>query len=233
MTSSSDSPDRVLRLVLADDHVLFREGLRSLIESWDQVEVVGEAGTGAEAVALARELRPDMVIMDIGMPVMNGLEATKRITAELPEVKVLILTIHATDEHFFEALAVGASGYVLKEAASADLRAALEAVQRGGLFLYPSVARRLVEDYLRKVSTGEERTSYDTLTQREKAVLQLIGEGLSSQEIAERLVLSVNTVQTHRMHIMEKLNLHSRAELMRYAVRMGLLPGRSGQSGAL
>ncbi len=218
-----------LRLVLADDHVLFREGLRSLLEPWEQVEVVGEAGTGEEAVALARERRADVVVMDIGMPGMNGLEATRLISRELPGVKVLILTIHATGEHFFEALVAGASGYILKEAASADLKIALEAVRRGGLFLYPTVARRLVEDYLRRVNTGEERATYETLTQREKEVLMLVGEGCSSQEIAERLVLSVNTVQTHRMHIMEKLNLHSRAELMRYAVKLGLLPRSQAQ----
>ncbi|MBF8268143.1 MAG: response regulator transcription factor [Dehalococcoidia bacterium] len=214
-----------LRLILADDHVLFREGLRSLLEAWEQVEVVGEASNGEEAVDMAHRLRPDVVLMDVGMPRMNGLEAARRITREIPGVKVLMLTIHSTDEHFFEALAAGASGYVLKEAASAELKAALEAIRRGGLFLHPSMALRLVEDYLHRVSSGEEEATYETLTQREKEVLRLVGEGYSSQEIAERLVLSSNTVQTHRMHIMEKLNLHSRAELMRYAVRMGLLPG--------
>lgn len=218
-----------LRLVLADDHTLFREGLRSLIDPWDQVIVVGEAATGEEAVALAHQLQPDVVIMDIEMPVMNGLEATRLIIRDLPGVKVLMLTIHATDEHFFEALAAGASGYILKEAASSDLRAALEAVSRGDLFLYPSVAKRLVEDYLHRVNTGEERSTYDTLTQREREVLKLVGEGLSSQEIAERLVVSTNTVQSHRLHIMEKLNLHTRAELMRYAIRLGLLPGRAAE----
>ncbi len=227
--ADSTTPSSVIRLALVDDHVIFREGLRSLLERWDQVEIVGEAGTGAEAVVLARQLRPDVVVMDIGMPGMNGLEATRLITRELPQVKVLILTIHATDEHFFEALAAGASGYVLKEAASADLKAALEAVSRGGLFLYPSVARRLVEDYLRRVNTGEERETYGTLTQREKEILRLVGQGLSSQEIADKLVLSVNTVQTHRMHIMEKLDLHSRAELIKFAVRLGLLAGPSDQ----
>lgn len=216
-----------LRLVLADDHVMFREGLRALLVAWGETEVVGEAGTGEEAIALARQQTPDIVIMDIGMPVLNGLEATRRITRDMPNVKVLILTIHDTDEHFFEALSAGASGYVLKEAAAADLRAALEAVRRGGLFLYPSVARRLVSDYLHRVTTGEERSTYETLTQREQEVLQLIGQGYSSQEIADQLVLSVNTVQSHRMHIMEKLNLHTRAELMRYAIRMGLLPRRA------
>jgi DNA-binding NarL/FixJ family response regulator len=218
-----------VKLVLADDHAIFREGLRALLERWPEVEIVGEANDGVEAVDLARRLRPDVIVMDIGMPRMNGLEATKLITRELPDIKILILTIHATDEHFFEALAAGASGYVLKEAASDVLKSALQALSRGGLFLYPSVARRLVEDYLRRVNTGEERTSYENLTQREREILQLVGEGLTSQEIAEGLVLSVNTVQTHRMHIMEKLNLHSRAELIQYAVRLGLLTVPSSQ----
>lgn len=212
-----------VRVLLADDHAMFREGIRLLLETRGGFEVVGEAATGQEALELALSLRPDVVIMDIGMPGMNGLEATRLIRAESPESRVLILTIHGTDEYFFQALEAGASGYVLKEAASTDLVSAIESVQRGGMFLYPSLARKLVEEYLRRVGSGEERSSYEALTAREREVLQLVAEGCTNQEIADRLGLSVHTVQTHRIHIMNKLGLHNRAQLVSYAVRLGLL----------
>jgi two-component system response regulator NreC len=212
-----------LKVLIADDHTLFRQGIRSLLEAGGRVEVVGEVGDGEEAVAKTRELAPDVVIMDIGMPGMNGLEASRLITTQMPQVRVIILTVYDSDNYFFEALDSGASGYVLKQAAFNDLQMALEAVRRDGVFLYPSLAHKLVQDYLRRTGSGEEGTTYGSLTPRERQVLQLIGEGCTSQEIADRLVISTNTVQTHRTHIMEKLNLHSRAELMKYAIRMGLL----------
>ncbi len=215
--------DRKIRVLVADDHAVFREGIRLLLETRGGFEVVGEAAAGEEAVALTRSLRPDVVLMDIGMPGMNGLEATRLIQAEHPDSRVLILTIHGTDEYFFRALEAGASGYVLKEAASSDLVNAIESIHQGGMFLYPSLAARLVKEYLHRVGSGDERSSYDVLTPREREVLQLIGEGLSNQEIAERLGLSIHTVQSHRIHIMNKLGLHNRAQLVSYAVRLGLL----------
>lgn len=214
-----------VRVLMADDHTMFREGVRLLLETRGGFEVVGEAATGREAVELARSLRPDVIVMDIGMPDMNGLDATRLIQADNPSSRVLILTMHDTDEYFFSALEAGASGYVLKEAASNDLVNAIESVSRGGMFLYPSLATKLVEEYLRRVGSGEERSSYDALTPRERQVLQLIGDGRTNQEIAEKLGLSVHTVQTHRVHIMNKLGLHNRAQLVSYAARLGLLGG--------
>ena len=210
------------RLLIADDHALFREGLRLLLEQAEEFTVVGEASNGLEAVEQAARLQPDVVILDISMPTVDGLEAARRIRAH-SSVPILFLTVHDTDNYFFEALQVGASGYVLKDAVGADLITALEVVRRGGVYLSPSVSKRLVEDYLQRLALGEEHESYDTLTQRERDVLQLIGQGLTNREIADRLVLSVNTIQTHRLHIMEKLDLHNRAQLIQYAVRMGLL----------
>ncbi len=214
---------KTVRVLMADDHAMFREGIRLLLETRGGFEVVGEAATGEEAVALARSLRPDVIVMDIGMPGMNGLDATRLIQADNPGSRVLILTMHGTDEYFFSALEAGASGYVLKEAASNDLVNAIESVHRGGMFLYPSLATKLVEEYLRRVGRGEERSSYETLTPREREVIQLIGEGCTNQEIAEKLGLSIHTVQTHRVHIMNKLGLHNRAQLVSYAARLGLL----------
>lgn len=218
-----------IKVLIVDDHALFRQGIRSLLESSGIAKVVGEAGTGSEAVTQARQLRPDVVIMDIGMPDMNGLEATRLITQEMSDVRVVILTVHASDEYFFEALNSGASGYVLKEAAFNDLQMALEALQHDGVFLYPSLTRKLIQDYVRRMGSGEEREAYETLSPREREILQLIAEGFTNNEIADRLVISINTVQTHRSHIMEKLNLHSRAELMKYAIRMGLLRQPEGR----
>lgn len=217
--------DKKIRVLLADDHTVFREGIRLLLETQGEFEVVAEAATGDEAVELTRSLRPDVVLMDIGMPGMNGLDATRLIREEDAEARVLILTMHGTDEYFFSALDAGAAGYLLKEAASSDLVSAIESVHRGGMFLYPSLAAKLVEEYFRRVGSGEERSTYDELTAREREVLQLIGEGLTNREIADRLSISPHTVQTHRVHIMNKLGLHNRAQLVSYAARLGLLGG--------
>ncbi len=215
--------DRRIRVLLADDHAVFSEGIRLLLETQGGFVVVAEAATGDQAVELATTLEPDVVLMDIGMPGMNGLDATRLICTEGARSRVLILTMHGTDEYFFSALDAGASGYVLKEAASSDLVSAIESVHRGGMFLYPSLASKLVEEYFRRVGSGEERSTYEELTAREQEVLQLIGEGLTNQEIAERLTLSPHTVQTHRVHIMNKLGLHNRAQLVSYAAKLGLL----------
>lgn len=214
-----------IKVMVVDDHTLFREGIRLLLRNQEDIEVIAEAEEGGEAVEKARTYRPDIVLMDIAMKGMDGLTATRRLRQEVPEAKVLILTMHGGDEYFFRALQAGALGYLLKEAAPADVISAIRSVHRGEVFLYPSVAKRLVEDYLRRAMAGEELTSYTKLTEREKEILRLIAQGLTNREIAEHLYLSINTVQSHRTHIMDKLNLQSRAELMKYAIRVGLLRG--------
>jgi two-component system response regulator NreC len=212
-----------IRLLIADDHTLVRQGVRSLLETQDDIEVVAEASGGHEAIAKAAEFRPDVILMDLAMPDLNGMEATRRIRSEHHEIQVVALTMHGTDDYLFRVLEAGASGYVLKEADAAELTAAIRAVHAGGAFIYPSLAKRLVEQFLQRVGSGEERSSYDNLTPREKEILDFIGEGLTNEEIADRLSLSVHTVQTHRSNIMEKLGLHNRAQLVTYAVRVGLI----------
>lgn len=212
-----------IRLLLVDDHAIVREGLRMLLQAQTDMEIVGEAENGKEALAQARALKPDVVVMDISMPDMDGFEATRRIKRMRPQTAVLALTIHEADEYFFEMLNAGASGYVPKRAAPVDLVSAIRAVHQGGVFLYPSVAKALVQDYLSRVEGGGERASYDGLTNREREVLTLIAEGCLNQEIANRLVISVKTVERHRENIMRKLNLHSRTDLVKYAIRKGLI----------
>jgi two-component system response regulator NreC len=210
-------------VLLADDHAVFREGVRVLLEAQGDIEIVGEAASGDEAVDRTRRLKPDIVLMDISMPGRNGLDATREIRMVDAGPQVIILTMHGEDDFFFRALEAGASGYILKEAASTDLVRAIEAVAGGGMFLYPSLAAKLVGDYLARVGTGEEKVSFESLSPRQREILQLIGVGLTNQEIAGRLSLSIHTVQAHRGHIMDKLGLHTRAQLVSYAVRLGLL----------
>jgi len=212
-----------VRVLVADDHTIVREGICLMLKAQPDLEVVGEAADGREAIAKARQLVPDIVIMDLTMPELDGLEATRQIKQTHPQVQVLALTIHESDEYFFRVLQAGASGYVLKRAAADDLIAAVHAVARGDVFLYPSVAKKLVADYLGRVGAGNEKDSYDKLTAREREVLTLIAEGHSNREIADKLTLSLSTVQTHYTHIMEKLNLQSRAEMIKYAIRRGLI----------
>lgn len=210
-----------IRVLLADDHTILREGIRALLAAQPDIEVVGEAANGREAVSRARDLKPDVVLMDIAMPLLNGLEATRQIKKEHPEIGVLVLTMHDSQEYVSQILRAGASGYVIKEAAASDLVSAIHAVHGGGAFLYPSVAKMLVDDYLRRVGAEGER--YERLTDREREVLQLIAEGHTNKEIADLLCLSVKTVQTHRAHIMEKLNLHDKGELIKYAIQRGII----------
>ncbi len=212
-----------IRVLVADDHTIVREGVRLLLEAQPDIEVVGEASDGLEALAQARALQPDIVLIDLAMPNLNGLEAIRAIKREFPLMQMIALTMYESDEYFFQVLDAGASGYVLKKAASTDLVNSIRAVHAGDVFLYPSVARRLVTDYLRRVKSGEEQSSYDGLTSREREVLKLIAEGYTNQAIADKLVISPSTVQTHRTRIMRRLNLHNRAELIQYAVRKGLL----------
>ena len=212
-----------IRVLIADDHTLVREGLRALLDGQGDFEVIGEASNGREAVDRAIQMRPDVVLMDIGMPELDGLAATRRITKVNPAIRILVLTVHETDDYFFRVLEAGAHGFLVKDAAATELVVAVNAVHHGGVFLHPPMARRLVEEYLGRVSSGEERAAHATLTPREREILTLIGVGHTNQEIADQLSLSINTVQAHRSHIIDKLNLHSRAELMRYAVRVGVL----------
>lgn len=212
-----------IKVLVADDHAIVREGVRMILAREPDIEVVGEAGDGQQALDQVATLRPQVVVMDISMPGMGGIEATQRVRAEHADVQVLALTMHEDESYVFQLLRAGAAGYVLKRAAAQDLVQAVRAAARGEAFLYPSVARKVVEDYLRRVEAGEERERYDGLTTREKEILTLIAQGLSNQQIAGQLYISIKTVQTHRAHILEKLGLHDRTELVRYAIRKGLI----------
>ena len=212
-----------IRLLLADDHAVVRSGLRMLLEAQPDMTIIGEAETGQEAIRRVAELSPDVVLMDIEMPGMNGIEATRRIKANAPASAVLALTMYEDDQYFFEMLRAGASGYVPKRAAPDELVSAIRAVSRGEVFLYPSLAGRLVQDYLRRGPAGEEEPPGDELTPREQEVLTLIAEGLSNNEIADRLVISAKTVDRHRENLMRKLKLHNRVDLVKYALRKGLI----------
>lgn len=214
----------VIRVLIADDHTLVREGIRLLLETAPDVKVVGEASDGAEAIRLARELTPTLVLMDIAMPNVDGLEATREIKRLQPNVQVLALTMHEGEDYFFKILAAGAAGYVLKRAAANDLLAAVHTVAQGEVFLYPSLAKKLVADYVGRIEGQEHDTRAAVgLTAREHEVLSHIASGLSNREIAERLTVSLSTVQTHYAHIIEKLNLRNRTELVKYALRHGLI----------
>jgi two-component system, NarL family, response regulator NreC len=212
-----------IRVLLADDHVLVRQGVKMILTNEPDLEVLGEAADGLEAVELAERLNPDVAVLDIDMPGINGIEAMRRIKATLPTVQVLALTMHADDVYVFQVLKAGGSGYVQKRGASTDLVGAIRAVQAGKAFVYPAIEKRLVADYLKEVQAGKGQETYDGLSTREREILKLVAEGASNTQIAERLSISKKTVQTHRTHIMEKLNLHDRTMLVRYAVRKGLI----------
>ena len=212
-----------IHILLADDHTILRAGLRMMLNAQPDFEVVGEAQDGRQAIQEAQRLQPDVILMDITMPDMNGIEATRQIKKLLPETKVLILTMHEHDEYVFQALRAGASGYMLKEAADTDLISALRVIQNGQFYLSPTAQSVMVGDYLQRVRTGEEKDSYSSLTEREREILKLVAEGYTNNKIAERLIISTKTVDTHITHVMDKLNLHSRAELVKYAMRRGLL----------
>jgi two-component system response regulator NreC len=212
-----------IHILLADDHTILRAGLKMMLNAQPDMEVVGEAPDGRQAIAETQRLQPDIILMDITMPEMSGIEATRHIKKLVPESKILILTMHEHDEYVFQALRAGASGYMLKEAADTELISALHVIQSGQFYLSPVAQSVLVGDYLQRVRIGEEKDSYSSLTEREREILKLVAEGYTNTQIAERLVISPKTVDTHRTHIMDKLNLHSRAELVKYAMRRGLL----------
>jgi DNA-binding NarL/FixJ family response regulator len=229
---SSSTCTSAIHVLLADDHDILRQGLKMLLNLQPEIEVVGEARTGKEALALTLELRPQVVVLDISMPDMDGLEACKQIRAQAPETNILILTMHESEEYFFQALRAGASGYLVKKAAPTDLHMAIHAVARGDAFLYPGLARALVSAYTATPTAPTHAVSQRegmaeelrVLSPRELEVLKLVAEGHTNQEIADRLVLSIKTVQAHRANVMAKLGLENITQLVRFAVRYGLLP---------
>lgn len=208
-----------IRVLIVDDHAILREGIRSLLASHDDIEVVGEASDGREAADKARQLNPDVILMDVAMPLMDGLEATRRIRKDNPRIKVLILTQYDNKEYVLSSIKAGASGCVPKRVVASELVSAIRAVHSGDSFLYPSAAKFLIEDYLQRV----EEDPYDRLTEREREILKLVAEGRTNREIADMLSISVKTVLGHRTSLMEKLDIHNRTELIKYAIRKGLI----------
>jgi len=213
----------MIRVLIADDHTMFRAGLRALLATEQDIEVIGEAADGQEAVAQSRELVPDVVVMDILMPGMNGIEATSRLAAECPGTKVLVLSMYDDDEHVQQLLAAGAAGFVLKQATTDELVRAIREVVAGGLPLSPGIAARVVRDYARRVRGERDASAAGALTAREREVLTLVAQGQTNQAIAERLGLSRKTVDVHRTNVMRKLGLHDVTELVKYALRTGLI----------
>jgi two-component system response regulator NreC len=212
-----------VRLLLVDDHEVVRSGLRMLLDSEQDVQIVGEAGTAEEALRAVQELEPDVVLMDIGLPDMSGIEAATRIREIRPQVAVVALTIHEDKEYFFRMLDAGASGYVPKRAAPEELLTAIRAAAKGEVYLYPSLATLLVKDYLGQDPDDREARILNGLTERELEVLGHLADGASNSEIGDTLQISPKTVARHRENIMRKLNLHSRTELVKYAIRKGII----------
>jgi DNA-binding NarL/FixJ family response regulator len=209
------------RVLLADDHALVRAGIRALLEKIPSVQVVGEAGTGREALELVRSKLPNLVLMDIAMAELGGLEALPRITKDFPSVKVIILSAHASEEYVIRALRDGASGYMLKDSATTELELAINSVIRGGIYLSPSISRTVIDDYLQRV--GGAVSPLEQLTSRQREILQLIAEGKNVKEIAADLDVSIKTVESHRLQLMDRLNIHDIPGLVRYAIRNGLV----------
>lgn len=214
---------RPLKILLADDHAVVRKGLRYLLETQGQHTVIGEAADGREAVRLCSEMKPDVVVMDIAMPGLNGIDATAQILKENPDIAVVILSMHSDESYILRALTSGAKGYLLKDSAEEDLVKAIETVASGRPFFSPVIAQAMLDDYVRQLQMRGVQDSYDLLTDREKEVLQMLAEGKSNKEVATILNLSPYTVETHRNRIMQKLNLHNTAELVLYAVRKKLI----------
>ena len=214
---------KAIRILLADDHTVVRKGLRLLLETQPGFSVIADAADGREAVALAEKLAPDVVVMDVAMPTLNGIEAARQITARQPQTAVVFLSMHSDEAYVLKALKAGARAYLLKDSAEYDLINAVKAVSEGKAFFSPAISKMLVEDYMRQMRERAVEDSYELLTTREREVLQLLAEGKNNKEVANVLNLSLYTVETHRSNIFQKLNLHSGAELILYAVRKGVI----------
>jgi len=214
---------RKIRILLADDHQLMRSGVRLMLERESDLAVVGEASDGREAVALTKSLKPEVVVMDIGMPNLNGIEAAHQMTQDNPELAIVMVSMHSDETYVLRALKAGARGYLLKDSAEADLIKAVHVVAGGKSFFSPGVSRLLLDDYVRKLKRSGTEDAYDLLTPREREILQLVAEGKSNKDIANLLDLSVYTVESHRANLMEKLNLKGLPELILYAVRRGII----------
>lgn len=214
-----------IRILLADDHTVVRKGLRLLLENEPGFEVVADAATGREAVSLAEQYEPDVVVMDIAMPILNGIEAARQIGARLNRAAIVFLSMHSDESYVLRALKAGARAYLLKDSAEQDLINAIRAVTEGKSFFSPAISKMLVEDYMRQMQRRRVDDSYDLLTTREREILQLLAEGKNNKEVAAFLNLSLYTVETHRGNIFQKLNLHSGAELILYAIRKGVISG--------
>ena len=236
MPDESDSSSTI-RVLLVDDHEILRQGLKMLLSMQQGIKVVGEARTGQEAIVMAKELMPDVVVMDITMPNMDGLEACQHIRNQQPATQVLMLTMHESEEYFLQALRMGAAGYLVKKAAPSDLQMAISSIAQGGAFLYPGLAKALIRSYtdsstlavratrdLKTTNTSNLAQALGVLTPREIEILKLVAEGHTNQEIADQLTLSIKTVQAHRANVMEKLELRDITHLVRFAIRYGLIP---------
>lgn len=213
----------MIRILLADDHTVVRKGLRLLLESQPGFEVVADASNGREAVELAERYQPDVVVINVAMPILNGIEAARQISAKQPQTAIVFLSMHADEGYVVKALKAGARAYLLKDSAEDDLIAAIHAVNEGKAFFSPAISKMLVEDYVRQMREREVEDSFELLTTREREILQLLAEGKSNKEVATLLKLSLYTVETHRANIFQKLNLHSSAELILYAIRKGVI----------
>jgi two-component system response regulator NreC len=214
---------KAIRILLADDHTVVRKGLRLLLESVPEFQVIADASSGREAVALAEQHIPDVIVMDVAMPILNGIEAARQISSKLPQVAVVFLSMHGDESYVLRALKAGARAYLLKDSAEYDLIQAVKAVTEGKAFFSPAISKILVEDYMRQMRERGVEDSYELLTTREREVLQLLAEGKNNKDVAALLNLSLYTVETHRSNIFQKLNLHSGAELILYAIRKGVI----------
>jgi len=212
-----------IRILIADDHKIVRQGIRKLLETEPDLQIVGEACDGRDATIKTQQLKPDLVLMDIAMSNLNGLEATRQIKKMLPKTKILILTMHKNEEYILQSLQAGASGYLLKESAVEDLVSAIHSVYELDSFLSPAISKTVIEAYLNKKKTGKQTSAFEILSDREREVLQLIAEGYTNQKIANTLFISVKTVEAHRSNIMRKLDIHDITELVKYAIKKGIV----------
>jgi len=211
-----------IRVLIAEDHTIVRQGLSALLRATPEMEVVGEASDGLEAVDMAKRLIPDVVLMDIAMRNLNGIEATRKIKKLFPQIKVLVLTVYDNEESIFQVLKAGASGYLIKDSAMTELISAIKAIRQGDSYLSPSISKKVIEDYIFRAEQGEKKGYDDLISDREREILQLIAEGHSIPEIASLLCISKKTVEAHKNHMMEKLNIHDKVGLVKYAIRIGL-----------